>query len=89
MLTEQSFRNYIEKLGYKPASTPMCVEKINRLSEKGQLNFDFYVNPHNLCWFADDNWKQHNLKILDKYPLGQTFFTLNIRDFKLAELNII
>lgn len=83
MLTEKSFRSYIEKLGYQPASTPMCVEKINKLSKEGQLNFDFYVNPHNLCWFADDNWKQFNVRQLDK------LFTLNIRDFKLAELNII
>ena len=83
MLTEQSFRNYIEKLGYQPASTPMCVEKINRLSKEGQLNFDFYVNPHNLCWFADDKWKLYNTR------LANEIFTLNIRDFKLAELNII
>lgn len=83
MLTEQSFRNYIEKLGHKPASTPMCVEKINKLAKTGQLNFDFYVNPHNLCWFADDNWKQYNTRITNE------IFTLNIRDFKLAELNII
>lgn len=83
MLTEKSFRSYIEKLGYQPASTPMCVEKINRLSKGGQLNFDFYVNQHNLCWFADDKWKQYNTRQLDK------LFTLNIRDFKLAELNII
>ena len=89
MLTEQSFRNYIQKLGHIPASTPMCVEKINRLSKEGQLNFEFYVNQHNLCWFIDDNWKKHNHKILDKYPLGQRFFTLNLRDFKLAELEII
>lgn len=87
MLTEQSFRNYIEKLGYQPASTPMCVEKINRLSESGQLNFDFYVNQHNLCWFADDNWKQYNT-VLSARQLDK-LFTLNIRDFKLAELNII
>jgi len=83
MLTEQSFRNYIEKLGHKPASTPMCVEKINKLAKTGQLNFDFYVNPHNLCWFADDNWKQYNTRLTNE------IFTLNIRDFKLAELNII
>ena len=83
MLTEQSFRNYIEKLGYKPASTPMCVEKINKLAKTGQLNFDFYVNPHNLCWFADDNWKLYNTRLTNE------IFTLNIRDFKLAELDII
>ena len=83
MLTEKSFRDYIEKLGHKPASTPMCVEKINQLSESGQLNFDFYVNQHRLCWFADDRWKEYNERLLDK------LFTLNIRDFKLAELNII
>ena len=83
MLTEQSFRNYIEKLGHKPASTPMCVEKINKLAKTGQLNFDFYVNPHNLCWFADDNWKLYNTRLTNE------IFTLNIRDFKLAELNII
>ena len=83
MLTEQSFRNYIEKLGHKPASTPMCVEKINKLAKAGQLNFDFYVNGHNLCWFADDNWKLYNTRLTNE------IFTLNIRDFKLAELNII
>lgn len=83
MITEKSFRDYIEKLGHEPASTPMCVEKINRLSKEGQLNFDFYVNGHNLCWFADDRWKAYNERLLDK------LFTLNIRDFKLAELNII
>lgn len=89
MLTEKLFRDYIQKLGHIPASTPMCVKKINKLSTEGQLNFDFYVNPHNLCWFIDDKWKQHNKKLIDKYPLGQTFFTLNLRDFKLAELDII
>ena len=52
------------------------------LSESGQLNFDFYVNQHRLCWFADDRWKEYNERLLDK------LFTL-IRDFKLAELNII
>ena len=88
MLTEKSFRDYIEKLGHKPASTPMCVEKINRLSKGGQLNFDFYVNGHNLCWFADDKWKQYNSRSLDPF-YGGKLFTLNIRDFKLAELNII
>jgi hypothetical protein len=86
MLTEQSFRSYIKKLGYEPASTPMCVEKINKLSKEGQLNFDFYVNPHNLCWFADDKWKQYNMAFNKR---ADRLFTLNIRDFKLAELDII
>lgn len=82
MLSENSFRNYIQKLGYKPASTPMCVGKINLLWNGGQLNFDFYVNPHGLCWFADDRWKEYNSHLCHK------LFTLNMRDFKLSELGI-
>ena len=83
MLTEKSFVNYIESLGHRPACPPICVRKINKLSQRGQVNFEFYNNPHNLCWFVDEDWKRQNLDLSDQ------LFTLNLRDFKLLELEII
>lgn len=80
MLTEQSFSNYIESLGYRPACPPICVPKINKLSQQGQVNFEFYNNPHNLCWFVSGAWKSCNPELIDQ------LFTLNLRDFKLLEI---
>lgn len=87
MLTEELFVYYISKMGHKPACPTICVPKINKLSDKGQLNFDFFVNQHGLCWFTDNNWKEYQ----EKYnpELLNKLFTLNLRDFKLTQLGII
>ena len=83
MITIEEFESYIIKLGHRPACAAICVPKINTLREKGVKNFDFFTNQHNLCWLADDQWKHYNTELEDR------LFTLNIRDFKLAILDII
>ena len=83
MITIEEFESYIEKLGHRPACAAICVPKINRLSENDVKNFEFFVNHQNLCWLVDDQWKIYNSDVKDR------LFTLNIRDFKLAILDII
>lgn len=90
MLTEKLFNDYIKKLGYIPACTIVCVPKINKLSSEGQLNFDFFVNKNNLCWFADDEWKERiQFPFFQREDKVERIFTVNLRDFKLAQLDII
>lgn len=82
MLTEQNLINYIEKLGHIPASTPICIKKINKLPLNTELQF--FVNKHNLCWFADEQFlKNYNHDNPDK-SFG--LFSTNVRDIKLSEI---
>jgi len=75
MITEQTLRNFITNLGHIPASPSICVDKINKLPLNTELKF--FVNKHNLCWFAGKNFLE--------YPPAE-LFTTNIRDIKLSEL---
>jgi hypothetical protein len=88
MITEQTLRNYIEKLGHIPASASICLDKISKLlSSRSSLplntELQFYVNPQNLCWFADEEFLAVN-----KYNdiVNELLFTTNVRDIKLSEI---
>lgn len=80
MLTEQNLKNYIEKLGHIPASTSICIKKISKLPLNTELQF--FVNKHNLCWFADEQF----LKNYIADPLECQLFSTNVRDIKLSEI---
>ena len=77
MITEQTLRNFITNLGHIPASASICVDKINKLPLNEELQF--FVNKHNLCWFADDKFITHHEGMLD-------LFSTNVRDIKLSEI---
>ena len=81
MITEQTLINYIEKMGHIPASASICVDKISKLPLNTELQF--YVNPQNLCWFADEEFLTVN-----KYNdiVNELLFTTNVRDIKLSEI---
>lgn len=81
MITEQTLRNYIENLGHIPACASICVDKINKLPLNEELQF--FVNPHNLCWFADKNFLEYQEHIGSS---PAELFTTNIRDIKLSEI---
>jgi uncharacterized protein YneR len=82
MLTEQTLRNFITKLGHIPASPSICLDKISKLPQNEELQF--FVNKHNLCWFADKQFlRNYNFDNPDK-SFG--LFTTNVRDIKLSEL---
>jgi hypothetical protein len=80
MITEQTLRNFITNLGHIPASASICVNKISKLPLNTELQF--FVNKHNLCWFADEQF----LKNYIADPLECQLFTTNVRDIKLSEL---
>ena len=81
MITEQSLINFIEKLGHIPACPSLCIKKINNSPLNCELKF--YVNPHNLCWYADEEFLEVN-----KYNdiVSKLLFSTNVRDIKLSEL---
>lgn len=82
MITEQTLRNFITKLGHIPASPSICVNKISKLPLNTELQF--FVNKHNLCWFADAQFlRNYNFDNPDK-SFG--LFSTNIRDIKLSEI---
>jgi hypothetical protein len=80
MISEQTLRNFIEKLGHRPASPSICLDKISKLPLNTELQF--FVNKHNLCWFADEQFLRNY--IAD--PLECQLFTTNVRDIKLSEI---
>lgn len=60
MITEKSLRTFIESIGHKPACPSIDTPRILYEYNRGKHEFDFYVNPHNLCWYADKEWKRYN-----------------------------
>lgn len=86
MLTEQTLRNFIEKLGHIPASPTICIKKIDKLPLNEELKF--FVNKHNLCWFADEQFLRNYIissideEVTDHWKL----FSTNIREIKLSEI---
>jgi hypothetical protein len=82
MITEQTLRDFITKLGHIPASPSICVNKISKLPQNEELQF--FVNKHNLCWFADKQFlRNYNFDNPDK-SFG--LFSTNVRDIKLSEI---
>jgi len=81
MITEQTLINYIEKMGHIPASASICVDKINKSPQKSELKF--FVNKHNLCWFADKSFLEYQEHI---GASPTELFTTNVRDIKLSEI---
>ena len=82
MISEQTLRNFIEKLGHRPASPSICLDKISKLPQNEELQF--FVNKHNLCWFADKQFlRNYNFDNPDK-SFG--LFSTNVRDIKLSEI---
>jgi hypothetical protein len=82
MITEQTLRNFITNLGHIPASPSICVNKISKLPLNTELQF--FVNKHNLCWFADAQFlRNYNFDNPDK-SFG--LFSTNVRDIKLSEI---
>jgi hypothetical protein len=79
ILTEEIFNECIVGLGYIPACSCICVPRIIRDYNDGQRQFQFYVNPYNLCWYTDEYWRKYN-------PELNNLFILNIRGFKLNTL---
>ena len=80
MITEQTLRNFITNLGHIPACASICVDKINKLPQNSELKF--FVNKHNLCWFADKQF----LKNYEIHNTTGKLFSTNVRDIKLSEL---
>jgi hypothetical protein len=81
-ITEQTLRNFITNLGHIPASPSICLDKISKLPQNEELQF--FVNKHNLCWFADKQFlRNYNFDNPDK-SFG--LFSTNVRDIKLSEL---
>ena len=81
MISEQTLRDYIENLGHIPASPSICVNKISKLPLNTELQF--FVNKHNLCWFADAQFlRNYNFDSDKSFGL----FSTNIRDIKLSEI---
>jgi hypothetical protein len=88
-LNEQTLRNFIEKLGHIPASASICVNKISKLPLNTELQF--FVNKHNLCWFADDQFlRNYNYRTDEPRELHNTLtgklFSTNEREIKLSEI---
>jgi uncharacterized protein YneR len=82
MISEKTLRNFIIKLGHIPASPSICVNKISKLPQNEELQF--FVNKHNLCWFADAQFlRNYNFDNPDK-SFG--LFSTNVRDIKLSEI---
>jgi len=82
MISEQTLRNFIEKLGHRPASPSICLDKISKLPLNTELQF--FVNKHNLCWFADKQFlRNYNFDNPDK---SFELFSTNVRDIKLSEI---
>jgi hypothetical protein len=89
MITEQTLRNFITYLGHIPASPSICLDKISKLPLNTELQF--FVNKHNLCWFADEQFlRNYNFGYKDgEYDAtGFGLFSTNVRDIKLSELLI-
>lgn len=80
MITESTLRKFIEGLGHRPACPSIDIDKILREYKRGKYEFEFYVNVHNLCWYADERWKGYNPDL--------PTFPVHIREIKLAELGI-
>ena len=82
MISEQTLRNFITNLGHIPASPSICIKKIDKLPLNEELQF--FVNKHNLCWFADAQFlRNYNFDNPDK---SFELFTTNVRDIKLSEI---
>jgi len=82
MITEQTLRNFITNLGHIPASPSICLNKISKLPLNTELQF--FVNKHNLCWFADKQFlRNYNFDNTDK---NFGLFSTNVRDIKLSEI---
>jgi hypothetical protein len=88
MITEQTLRNFITNLGHIPASPSICLDKISKLPQNEELQF--FVNKHNLCWFADKKFlRNYNYRIEESSELHNTtgkLFSTNVRDIKLSEI---
>ena len=86
-ITEQTLINFIEKLGHTPASPSICIKKISKLPLNEELQF--FVNKHNLCWFADKQFlRNYNFGYKDGgyEATGFGLFSTNIREIKLSEI---
>ena len=82
MISEQTLRNFITNLGHIPASASICVDKISKLPLNTELQF--FVNKHNLCWFADAQFlRNYNF---DNPEKSFGLFSTNVRDIKLSEI---
>lgn len=77
--------SYLTDMGHRPACPTICIPKMIRDSKSGVSVFPFYVNPHNLAWYADEDWREYgdNGKALGKSRLDITF-----RDLTLHEIGI-
>ncbi len=80
MITDKSIKTYIETLGHRPACPTIDAPKIVEEYKRGKYEFDFYVNQHNLCWYADDMWKRYNSNL--------PTFKVHIREIKLSEIGL-
>jgi hypothetical protein len=87
--------NYISKFltdkGIKPACPTIDAEKI--LLEDAQ-HLTFYVNPHNLGWFADIEFRkvhgledEYALSLMSKYSEGSILVT-SVREITLNSIGI-
>lgn len=88
-ITEQTLINFIEKLGHTPASPSICIKKISKLPLNEELQF--FVNKHNLCWFADKQFlRSYNYINDEPCELSNTLtgklFLTNVREIKLSEI---
>ena len=72
---------FLESRGHRPACPTIDAEKIIVEDEQ---NLTFYVNQHNLAWYADEAFRT---AWVDSFTSDNTIYT-NLRELALSELGI-
>lgn len=80
MITEDKIRKWIILKGHKPACPSIDLRDIELEYKNGKRFFEFFVNKHNLCWYASESWRVVNSKLILKYKLTIQEFDMDIRD---------
>ena len=79
-LTSDLIKQWIINLGHRPACPEIDLSDILvdvRLRDIKWI--EFYVNPHNLCWYASTSWKNSNRDISTNYKFRVNEFESQIR----------
>lgn len=84
---EKLLDQYITQLGYRPACPTICVPKMLHNYDAESGVFPFFINPHNLAWYAEPEWRSYgdNGEMLER-PGSKIVITF--RDLVLSEIGI-
>lgn len=80
MITEDKIKKWIILKGHRPACPSIDLRDIELEYNNGKIIFEFFVNKHNLCWYASESWKSFNGELSLKYRLTMEEFDMDIRD---------